>query len=367
MHKKVANTPENVAAFVACFQQSPVPSLITNLHTQVRDINISGHHFPITINAGGPAGNCYICSPTTGYLDYARDETRHFSSSWVLQSALNGLINCCAPIVKLARLDHIVHLNNWLFSTNPVPEITAEMAQDIAHNLPAQFPDKAIAIRSLNTIADKAAIQALSAAGFRMLAARQIYIFTDHNRKPSADMKRDRALLRKTTLTHVGNDAFHDRDYDRAAALYAMLYLQKYTALNPQYTALYLRQMHQRGLLRLAGLRGADGVLVGVTGLFANGQTLTQPLVGYDTTRPQHEGLYRMLMAIAQDYAQTHGLFFNMSAGAPKFKRLRRATPCIEYTAIYDRHLAWPRRFAIGCMARVLARVGVPLLQRFEL
>ena len=107
--------------------------------------------------------------------------------------------------------------------------------------------------------------------------------------------------------------------------------------------------------------------MVPVTGLFENGITLTQPIVGYDTSLPVGEGLYRMMMAMAQDHATARGLFFNMSAGAAGFKRRRGAVAAIEFNAVFAGHLRRRQRVAIRVMETVLALVGIPLLRRFEL
>lgn len=366
MAADVANTPERVRAFVQCFNAHPTQALIANLHTQVSMIEVDGTAFPITVNAGRAPGNCYICDPVTGYADYALDETRNFDGSAVVRGLSRGLIRGASPLVRAAGLDRVVHVNNWLFSTNPVPALDRTTLDQMAGRLSEAHPGKIIAIRSLNTVADRGTLKAARAAGFRLLAARQVYIF-DQRAGVSANMRRDAKLLRETGLRRVGTDQFGGDDFERAARLYAMLYLEKYTPLNPQYTGLYLREMHARGLIELEGLREADGVLVAVTGLFANGGTLTQPIVGYDTSQPLAAGLYRMIMALGQARAIERGLLFNMSAGAASFKRLRRARPAIEYTAIYDCHLPLRQRMAIGTVAGILARVGVPLLQRFEL
>ena len=366
---RVENKPAKVEAFVRLFNEVPVRELIANLETKVETLEVAGRIFPLTLNDGSEAHNCYICCPTSAYIDYAMDETRNFAAHPLLQRALNALIGACAPLVRASGLDRQAQVNNWLYSTNPVPLLDRPTIASLRAALTARFPDRAIVIRSLNDIADPATIAALKAEGFRMLAARQVYIFADRSAAPatSNDMKRDRKQLRVTPFERVGNGDFTEADYARAEQLYNMLYLDKYTPLNPHYTARYIAEMHRRGIIGLAGLRRPGGELVAVTGLFENGGTLTQPIVGYDTGLPVGEGLYRMAMALAQDHATARGLFFNMSAGAAEFKRRRGAVAAIEYNAVYAGHLPLRRRMAIRVMETVLALVGIPLLRRFEL
>lgn len=366
--ERVANTADRVARFVRVFQSQPVSELIANLHTRVDQIEVEGRAYPLTLNEPIKGGTCYICDPVTAYVDYALDETRNFASRPALRAAVRGLIRACAPLVRASGLDHQVQVNNWLLSTNPVPGLTRSTVASLRDRLTREHPEHALVIRSLNATADRMSLDALRAEGFRLLPARQIYLYGDTTAPPSADMKRDLKTLARTPLLRAGNDDFDAADYARSAQLYHMLYIQKYTHLNPRYTAAYLDRMHGAGVIRLAGLRDpADGRLVAVTGLFENGRTLTQPIAGYDTTRPQHEGLYRMVMAMAQDHARQEGLFFNMSAGAAAFKRHRQARPVIEYAAVYAGHLSARRSRAIAIMEQVLNRFGIPLLQRFEL
>ncbi|WP_137929764.1 GNAT family N-acetyltransferase [Mesorhizobium comanense] len=366
---RVENDPGKVEVFTRLFNEVPPRDLIANLSVRVETVEIAGRAFPLTLNDARDAPNCYICCPSSAYIDYAIDETRNFASSPFLQKVIRALIGLCAPLVRASGLDHQAQFNNWLFSTNPVPLLDKALITEMRAALTARFADRAIVIRSLNAIADASTIAALRAQGFRMLAARQIYIFADRSAAPrmTRDMKRDRARLRAPRLRLVGDADFTQADYVRCEELYAMLYLRKYTPLNPQYTARYIAETHRRGILRLAGLRDRSGQLVAVTGLFENGTTLTQPIVGYDTSLPVNDGLYRMMMAVAQDHATTHGLFFNMSAGAADFKRQRGAVPTVEYNACYVGHLPLRRRLAVRVMEHVLAWVGIPLLRRFEL
>ncbi|WP_245517152.1 MULTISPECIES: GNAT family N-acetyltransferase [unclassified Mesorhizobium] len=366
---RVENKRAKVEAFVSLFNEIPVSDLVANLTTTVETFEVAGRTFPLTLNDAGEAPNCYICCPSSAYIDYAIDETRNFAAHPSLGRALRALIGACAPLVRASGLDHQAQVNNWLYSTNPVPLLDRQTVAALRSALVARFPDRAIVIRSLNEIADPATIAALTAEGFRMLAARQIYIFADRSAAPAMtkNLKRDRKQLGTTLFERVGDDDFSEADYARAEQLYNMLYLDKYTPLNPHYTARYIAEMHGRGIISLAGLRRPGGDLVAVTGLFENGGTLTQPIVGYDTGLPIGEGLYRMVMALAQDHATARGLFFNMSAGAAGFKRLRGAVAAIEYIAVYAGHLQRRRRMAIRVMETVLALVGIPLLRRFEL
>ncbi|WP_170328413.1 GNAT family N-acetyltransferase [Ruegeria arenilitoris] len=362
------DSPAPVAQFVDLFARHRSEALIANLSTRVEQLDIGGLSVPMTVNDGGLRGNCYICDPVTGYINYAIEETRNFVSRPLLRQALIGLIHSASPFVRPTGLDRAVQVNNWLFSTNPAPQIDRPTAAALRDNLTARFPDHAIILRSLNTYADASTLSAFRADGFHLLPSRQVYLFDGRIApKPQKDMKNDRRLLRRTPYELIANEAFEPRDYARCSALYRLLYLEKYTPLNPQYTPTFIAEMHQRGLIELEGLRGEDGELAAFGGRFQIGHTLTQPLLGYDTSRPQKDGLYRLITALAQQAALENGLLFNMSAGAAGFKRHRGAVPAIEYSAVYARHLPLRQRMALRAISTVLSGIGVPLLQRFEL
>ncbi|MEJ6402134.1 GNAT family N-acetyltransferase [Yoonia sp. 2307UL14-13] len=354
-----------LAKLAAMFEDDAPDRPITNLLAKVQRYELDDLTLPMTLS---DPPDCYICSPTVAYVDYALEETRHFNARPSLKTAIRLLLRLCRPIMQATGLDRQVQPNNWLFSTNPVPDLTPDQAKALRDDLTETYPDRAIVIRSINEMTDASTINALKSAGFALLPARQIYAYDTRKRpKPTIDMKRDAALLATGPYDIVPADDFTDADFNRAADLYAMLYLEKYTPLNPTYTAAFLTQAHRIGLLRIVGLRGADQILDGVVGMFTRGNTMTVPILGYDTSKPQKWGLYRMLNAHAQAEAIETGRFYNMSAGAARFKRYRNAEPMIEYTAVYVRHRGWRQRIATATVRSLLDWIGVPLLRRFGL
>jgi len=230
-----------------------------------------------------------------------------------------------------------------------------------------RWPDHAVWFRSLNHEQHADWIAALAAAGFELIPTRQVYLFRDLKAMRRQNLRHDLALWRKTPLQRVAHEDFSEADFARAEALYAQLYLDKYSRLNPQYTAAFLRAWHRAGLLTLSGFRDGEGVLQAVVGQFVQGGVSTAPIVGYNTALPQRLGLYRLLMAQVMLGAMEQDSVLNLSAGAAGFKRLRGGVPAIEYSAVQARHLPEPTQRALRFLRAATTRFGVPIMKRFEL
>ncbi|MBK8085307.1 MAG: GNAT family N-acetyltransferase [Devosia sp.] len=356
------------AAALAALSADLGDGLIANLATELALLDTPAGALPVSRN-DGRTPTCYICCPSVAYLDYAQAELRHLSARPALRIALSALVGAARPLLALSGLDRQVQPNNWLLATNPVPALDEADLSRVTAGLVARYPDHAVVWRSLNAESDAATLVAFRAAGYQLLPARQVHLLDCRGPPPPLhrDDRRDRALLSAADYRPIGPAEIGTADYPRIAALYARLYLDRYTPLNPHYTARFIAAVHERGLIAFHGLRNDTGELDGVIGFFDRGEVMTAPIVGYDTALPAALGLYRRLMAIGLGRARERRLLFNMSAGAAGFKRNRGAVSALEFTAVYARHLPLRRRLAIAAIRGILETVGIPVLRRFAL
>ena len=337
---------------------------VANLATEIDML----HGVPLTINHGGDRGNAWVCSPLTTYSDYAREECRRYLHP-TLAMPVAAMCRACGYLMRRARIDRAVTVNNWLLSTNLYPPLQKAQAEQLVDTVLQRWPDHAIWFRSLNGAQNADWLAFLRERGFALIPSRQVYFFNAGfaGDKRSADLKRDMKLLQTTPLRRVAPGDFTEADCPRIAALYAHLYLDKYSTLNPQYTPAFFSSWMQGGLVQFHGFRDAEGVLQGVVGLFRQNGTITAPVVGYNTALPVKLGLYRLLMACVLEQATLAHSAVNLSAGAAHFKRLRGGRPLIEYSAVLVRHLPLRRRALIAVLRALTTWIGVPLMRKFKL
>jgi hypothetical protein len=348
---------------------APTEHLIANLSTTIALHHLGAQPLPISINGDPARPTCYLCCPSVAYIDYARAELRHFAGFQSLSRLLDAVLKLGYPLIGAARLDSQVQVNNWLLATNPLPAVDLPALTTLTRDIAGMHPGHVIVWRSLNDYGDRDAIRIFRQAGYRMYPARQIYLFDCRNGMPGMhrDERRDNALLDNGAFAIVPAADFSGDDDIRAQRLYQHLYLEKYTWLNPQYTAAFMTAMRESGILEFQGLRGRDGRLAGVIAFFDCGRTMTAPIVGYDSSLPQDAGLYRMLMALGTRRARERRMLYNMSAGAASFKRNRGGIRALEYSAIYNVGASPRQRLAALVVRKILEWVGVPTLRSFEL
>lgn len=190
-------------------------SFVRNVRTRLLMLSVDGIPIPVTVNEE-EYDNSYVCSPYTHYVSYAKQELVLLGNR-VLIGCLNALLSGVGYLLKRADFNRIVHVNNWLLSTNLSPELDEAQWDAVLEKLLALFPGHAIALRSLCPSLNKRAIDSLQARGCILVPSRQVYLLrTDKKDFGSAKsrwlLKRDGALAAKAGYVKVGPSDITESD-----------------------------------------------------------------------------------------------------------------------------------------------------------
>ena len=230
--------------------------LINNVHADMDMLRVDGLVFPVTVNSG-KFNDAWVCSPLTTYWRYAQEEMSRYAH--VMGSFLfSSICHVYGYLLKFARIDKAVTINNWALSTNIYPALANEQViMQVIASARAKWPDHGIWFRSLNKELNADWITALREQGFTLIPSRQVYLFEDikNGIRQHANLQRDMHLLKSTELSRVCNCEIRQQDYGRIAELYKLLYLDKYSQLNPEYTASFMQAWHAVGLLHFYGFK----------------------------------------------------------------------------------------------------------------
>jgi hypothetical protein len=344
-----------------------VPPYIANVQTELLILTVDGIPLPITINEADYT-NSYVCSPYTHYVSYAEEELAMLQRPR-LEKALSLLLRGIGWCLRRIHFNRVVQINNWLVSTNLYPQLTSEQVEAVHRAVHARYPKHVLIWRSLNEVTTPVVQTTLQQLGCRLIPSRQIYLF-DHQTGVTSRtrwvIKRDRRLIDSGLYEVVEPDGIKEQDIPRIAELYRMLYIDKYSAYNPQFTEAFFRLALRERLLNIYGLR-KDGRLDAVLGFFGRDAVMTTPLFGYDTTLPAETGLYRMLSILLIDLSEKRGQLLHESSGVGQFKRNRGAYGALEVSALYDRGSSRAIRGGWWLLEQLLYRIGVPLIRKLKL
>lgn len=342
---------------------------INNIQSKYLAMTFDDLVLPISINES-QYENSYVCSPYTHYVSYAKQELVLLENP-LLRKGLSYMLSGLGRMFKVSKINKTIHVNNWLVSTNLYPNITPNQMKEIHAFLTDRFPDYTILFRSLNDTLNQKLIEAFRPLNYKMVASRQVYL-VHPTQSPSVNaksrwlLKRDYALIEHHGYEVLDGKQLSEEDIPRILELYNALYLQKYSMYNPQYNENFLSLALKNEILHLKAIR-KNGSIDAVLGYFCRNGAMTTPLFGYDLSVPKEIGLYRMLSALLYQIALENGHWLNESSGAAQFKRNRGATGEIEYTAVYDDHLPFHRRFCWSFLQIIIDRIGIPLLQKYKL
>jgi hypothetical protein len=350
-------------AWLEAMAQAGVGAMVSNCRTRWLALRSGDRLFPVTAN-DGEVGDSYVCLPHSAYSLYARDEL-DIAGFGASRHVLRPLIAAAGGLLLAGGINRIVHVDNWLLSTNLHGSWRGEDLPAIRERLVAAFPGHILAIRSLDDWSCPALAAAARADGWTMVPSRQVWVTDD----PAASCRRrnslgnDRRLFQRSGLAAETIAEMSPADGARIAELYHQLYVRKYSTLNPVFTAAFVTASHAAGFVRYHVARAPGGEILAVAGTVVRDGVLTAPLVGYDMARPRAEGLYRIACLLFTREAAAIGARLHGSAGAAGFKRARGAHGVIEYSAMYTGHLPRRRRLAVSALAAGLERYAVPMMK----
>lgn len=337
-------------------------SMVTNVGTRLSLMTVGGRTMPVTVDDGALGGS-YVCSPHSAYVLYARAELAIVGAGWLAWPARAALV-ALDRLLRVAEINAVVHLGNWLLSTNLHDGWRGEGIRDAREAIVARHRRHLVGIRSVDDWASPGLRAALARDGWILVPSRQIWVVDDLARewRPRNAYGNDRRLVARSPLTITDLPVPDAADARRIAHLYELLYVGRYSSLNPILTPAFVEASARTGMVTYRVARAADGVIMAVAGMWQRSGVMTPPVVGYDTTRPRGEGLYRIACWMFTERAMQMGWRLHASAGAAEFKRLRGARGVIEWNAYHAAHLPRRRRVAIETLAHLLRRAVVPTM-----
>jgi hypothetical protein len=342
---------------------------ICNVRADLYIMGIDGMFLPIAVTDFN-LNNSYVCSIYNHYISYSLAELTTLQSP-ALESMMAGLIRGVGLVLQAGQVDRAVYVNNWLLSTNLYGNLTADQIRRITEFLVDRFPDRAILWRSLNGARGEQQLDIYRQNHYRLLGSRQIYWFDSAKfdqlkQSQRWHIRRDLRLLDQYPYEVIVDPAILLTHSDRLIELYNLLYIEKYFDYNPQFTTKFLEAALHNPQFCFKALH-LNGEIEGVVGFYILDGVMTAPILGYNTSLSPKLGLYRLLSALLAQEALQRRLQLNESSGAASFKQNRGGVAQIEYTAIYDRHLPWPRQQAWAILQLIVDRVAIPLIKKYQL
>lgn len=354
--------------FVNTLLSLGVNNAVTNIQTELDLLDIDGKSVPLTLNHA-EYNNSYVCSPYTAYISYARDELELIRSQ-SQREFFKAILWLADHYLRGAKINQTVSVNNWLVSTNLPPNWNQSNVTELTGKLLQRYPNHSFHIRSLNTKSHSELMQSLQESGWQLIPARQVYLFDNQERDwwQRSHTKRDQKLLRNTLYEQLAPQDHTEEDFVEIHRCFNQLFIEKHSQYNPQFSAEYLYQMHQQGLMQFYSFRDPqEQRIVASIALFTQEEIITTPIVGYDTSLPKELGLYRLLMAKLLKITYESGKLMNLSSGAGSFKRARGGEATIEYTAFYIEHLPCIRKNMLKIFAGLVNRYGPKVLAENEI
>ncbi len=337
---------------------------IDNTDTEMIAIQVDDLVLPATIN-NTEYENSYVCSPYTLFVNCGLEKVESISNPLV-KNISTFFLRLFQKTLQKGKINKIIFVNNWLFTTNLYPKLSQEQIRTIICELKKRYPDHAIAFRSITQFDKTSCYDLLKNNKCALIASRPVFFLDTKSKAPfkARMFKSDMKVLKESNYEVLDGKDLTTEDYTRLVELYQSLYIQKYSKYSPKLNVNFISLTIKKDILQIKVLK-KEGKIDAVMGYFAKNGVATSPIFGYDTTLPQELGLYRMISTVLTLEAREQGLLVNQSAGASQYKLLRRAHSDLEYTAVYHRHLPFHRRLSWTMLGGVINNIGVPFMKHF--
>ena len=341
-----------------------VQKYIRNVYnTQLMLTRVDDVILPITLTDFHP-NNTYTVSPYSHYISYGGyEEVKHLNNPFA-EALIKLLLFPVSWFFRATDLDKVVFVNNYLVSTNLYPSVNSDQLSALSEALIRWFPDRAIVFRSVDQKKNPHVHQTLKGLGYDLVLSRQVWYMDPVAALKTRQCKEDLRVLKKHGYEVVDGKELSDDELYRAAELYELLYLQKYSYYNPQFTLDFLKLTRDKEILHMYGLK-KDGQLNAIMGFFVRNGAMTQPLFGYDTSLPLEEGLYRLLTLVTLQEGVKRGLLVHASGGVGKFKKVRGGESVTEYNAVFTKHLSFSRQLPWK-LIDVISKAAIPYFRKMD-
>ena len=360
------STPDGDYArrYLLLMMQGDPQAYIRNVYnTQLMLVKVDDVILPITVSDFHP-DNTYTVSPYSHYVSYGGfEEVKHLNNPPV-EALIKLIMNPVAWYFRRAELDRVVFVNNYLLSTNLYPSVNSDQLSAVSEALIDRFPDRVIVFRSVDQKKNPHVYQALEANGYDMVLSRQVWYMPPEAAMRTRQYKEDMRVLRKNEYEVVDGKDLSDDELIRALHLYNLLYLEKYSYYNPQFTFEFMKLARDAEILHLRALK-RDGRINAVMGFFIRNGAITQPLFGYDASLPLEEGLYRLLTLITLQEGLERNLLVHASGGVGKFKKVRGGESVTEYNAVYAKHLPRKRQTPWK-LIKLISKYAIPYFKKMD-
>lgn len=367
-HLPWPDTPDGMYAkrYLIPFIKHGPHHYINNVQATMLALTIDNIVLPITIS-NGHSTNSHVHSLHSHYIGVASEKIKKIRSQFISKSG-SFLLKGLESLFHIGKMNYYVSVNNWLLPTNLHTEINSEQVGIITNTLTSLYPNHAIIFRGAHEEHLHPARTLFQENQYLLTAHRQIFITNTQKEYPyqSRMFKSDLKLLRLTDYEIIDENKLSCDDIPRILALYQALYREKHSSFSPDLNHHFFDLAIKNKLLYIKALK-KDGRIDAVVGYYHRQGVMTSPVFGYDTERPQKEGLYRMISTLLILEAKDNKMWLNHSAGAGSFKKLRRAAEMIEYMAVYCDHLPFSRKIPWIILNVVMNKIGIPLMKRYQL